>query len=146
MSFGLTVATSFININSKVLFFNPHPDVSCGKVGFTGDFSLSKHVVYVAKEYPPDSCEYKKILEHELLHANLNVRNIKKIVDELNFYLNSKYKRKVLFGKSGNFETQSILQDAKDYAKDRWEFHSLAQKEIDQITTWDMVIKECKEK
>ena len=144
ITYGLTVVTPKIDVKSNLRFFRPHSDFACGKVSITGTISLSNHVIYIANEYPPGTCEYEQILKHEHAHAELNVNIMRSIEKELNAHVNENHHARILFAPQNNFETSAILENVAARFRSLWRSRSVAHAEIDRLMTWEKTLEACR--
>jgi hypothetical protein len=63
----------------------------CGSPQVTLSMGFSPITVYVAREFPPGSCAYRAIHEHEMRHVKVYQEHIDKIERELIDWLNTRF-------------------------------------------------------
>lgn len=81
---GLTRGTATVRFESRITAYtDPGGRWECASPQLTVTYGFSPMTVYVAREFPPGSCAYKEIHEHELRHVRAYQAHLLRIEQEL---------------------------------------------------------------
>lgn len=81
---GLTRGTATVRFESRITAYtDPGGRWECASPQLTVTYGFSPMTVYVAREFPPGSCAYKEIHEHELRHVRAYQTHLLRIEQEL---------------------------------------------------------------
>lgn len=88
-------------------------DIQCARPKIKIELKVIDHLVRIAKEFPPKSCEYNFVREHEYKHVSLNKRNIKRYAREVITVFHERFPNKILYGSIDNVtgETQRMMDN-----------------------------------
>ncbi|MES2674648.1 MAG: hypothetical protein V4660_10430 [Pseudomonadota bacterium] len=75
-------------------------NMHCGRPTIKIELEVINHLVRIAKEFAPESCEYNFVHEHEYKHVRLNKKNIKRYAKEVTDALNERFPNPVIYGSS----------------------------------------------
>lgn len=73
-SFGLTQLKTKVNLKSSYVNQRITSNLWCGRVHLDIIIGSNEFIVFIASEYREGTCEYKKILEHEMMHVSYYVK------------------------------------------------------------------------
>lgn len=89
---GLTRAKSMIRFEIKApLLRESSGRWECISPQITVSYGFSPMTVYIAREFPPDSCAYREIHEHEMRHVEVYRKHLDKITLVLQETLNQRF-------------------------------------------------------
>lgn len=74
---GVTFVTPAFGLSAQTQFESRGEGYCVYLTRIDANFGFQSLDVYVASEYPPGSCEYNAILDHENQHVAINLRNLK---------------------------------------------------------------------
>jgi len=73
-------------------------NTQCARPKIKIELEVLNHLVHIANEFPPNSCEYKFVQEHEYKHVRLNKKNIKRYAQEVVTALNKRFPNTIIYG------------------------------------------------
>ena len=77
---GLTRGTATVRFETRVSsYVDPSGRWACASPQLTVRYGFSPMTVYVAREFPPGSCAYREIHEHEMRHVRAYQAHLKAI-------------------------------------------------------------------
>lgn len=144
VAIGLTTIKNSINFKSNYRNHQLSSNLWCGLVNLDIDVNANDFVIYVASEYKEGSCEYNKILEHELMHAKFYIEALNEAKFEIEKKMNEKYIGKILFIRDKLFFDGRIdLDDITAIVNNKMESHRHNHIKIDENLSWNNVMKTC---
>lgn len=144
VAIGLTTMKNSINFKSNYRNHQLSSNLWCGLVNLDIDVNTNDFVIYVASEYKEGSCEYNKILEHELMHAKFYIEALNEAKFEIEKKMNEKYLSKILFIRDKLFFDGRIdLDDITAIVNNKMESDRHNHIKIDENLSWNNVMKTC---
>jgi hypothetical protein len=77
-------------------------NMQCARPTIKIELEVVNHLVHIAKEFPPKSCEYNFVREHEYKHVRLNKENLRRYAKEATNALNERFPNPILYGSIEN--------------------------------------------
>ena len=89
------------------------PDIHCARPKIKIELEVNYHVVHIASELPPQSCEYNFVHDHEYEHVKINKDNMQRYIKEIVADFKKHFPNKILYGSSEklNREMQKAMSN-----------------------------------
>lgn len=106
---GLTKTESRVSISlGGKMLRDPLSGYDCIAPQITVSLFYIPIIIYVGREFPPDSCAYKEILAHEMRHLNTYLGHLPKVETTVRAALSRRFDHKPLYAPGG--QAQALLQ------------------------------------
>lgn len=144
-SFGLTVLKTNVNFRSNYTNQRLASNLWCGLVNLDISINASEFIIYIANEYKEGTCEYLKILEHEMEHANFHLKALNEVKGDIEKKMKEKYLNKILFVRGdGVYQGRPDLNEISAMIEEKMESYKVNHKAVDENLSWDNILKTCR--
>lgn len=99
-SLGLTALELSWGIDAEFKSLSLNNRMHCARPTIKIELEVVNHLVRIAKEFAPKSCEYNFVREHEYKHVRLNKKNIKRYAKAVVDAVNERFPNPILYGSS----------------------------------------------
>lgn len=145
---GLTKGTSQINVSVKMPYI---ADASgrweCFSPQITLTYGYAPMTVYIAREFPPDSCAYNEIYAHEMKHVAAYQEHAKAMAPLFNDALTKRFMTKSVWHGTASIARTNIESEINErwiaYFRSKLDSVSVTQKKIDSPQEYGRIAKSC---
>lgn len=121
---GLTEATFRLDVSWKGdILMDSLSRMGCTRPRVTVHLKVGPQQVFVAKEFPQNSCAFWEIAKHELRHVNANQAQAEKVAAALQGALRTAFGNRVFYGNPDELKaafTNTLENDWMPWAKDQF--------------------------